>query len=311
MTPFNTIFWELDLSFILPLWLIIFSITITSSFFNYFLLFFMESWLIPSPFILVLEGLKITIFSLCLGLALCGSFFSCSCFSFLGTRPWKCFGLFSFIRDSFSFPKQFKHWLRSTRMGLLSRLGEGHFKDFPNLIGTLCSEPLFWKCYRSFFDFGELLKCIGHSLSIVISSKSWFLEPLPHGLVGFQPRSQGLVGSFVPFNPFSLGNSIICGRFPGKPFLGSPSWWAGLIWEPPSLHPFIGSFYTLFKVFFPSFFYCWAFGLHLHDFSSFLQRCVIEPWDLYTYARPMAWFFFLGWAYSSNFLGIKKFQFFH
>ena len=117
----------------------------------------------------------------------------------------------------------------------------------------MLSEPLFWKCYRSFFDFGELLKCIRHSLSIVISSRSWFLEPLPHGLVGFQPRSQGLVGSFVPFNPFSLGNSIICGRFLGKPFLGSPSWWAGLIWGPPSLHPFIGSFYTLFKVFFSCF----------------------------------------------------------
>ena len=52
-------------------------------------------------------------------------------------------GCFPFIRDAFNFPKQFKHWLRSTRMGLFSRLGGGHFEGFPNLIGTLCFEHHF------------------------------------------------------------------------------------------------------------------------------------------------------------------------
>ena len=121
--------------------------------------------------------------------------------------------------------------------------GPLHLHHFYGVVCTLFSMP-----FPSFFH------------CWVLALLYLFLLPLLRWLV-FNSRSQGLVGSFVPFNPLFSGNLVSKGLFPNEPFLSSPICWAGLIQGPLHLHHFYGVVCTLFSRPFPSSFHCWVLAL--------------------------------------------------
>lgn len=155
------------------------------------------------------------------------------------------------------------------RMGLFSRLGEGHFKGFLILIGTLRIEPIFYKWSKSFFSVGELLKLVRYHS--VVSFRPKFLERLPHGLVGFHlqvPKFNEIICSSLVFLPRELH---ILWLFPWWTLFGLLFCWAGFIRGSLSLHPFIGLFAPCWRLF--SFFCrCWAFCPILQSSFTFSTR---------------------------------------
>lgn len=147
-----------------------------------------------SPFILVLEGPKIAIFTLCLDLVVC------PCIKALGAFFPFLF-LFLFFENS-----SLKAPLRSMRMGLFSRLVRGTFRRFlhSDKDSTYCASFLKW--YRFFIDLGELQKCARHpSFSISFPFGEVPLPlPFPYRMVGFQFQVPRFGGIIFPFQSFFL-----------------------------------------------------------------------------------------------------------
>ena len=108
-------------------------------------------------------------------------------------------------------------------------------------------EFLSWKWWRCPFEMGELIKHPSIFLSSPFSFWPRSFKFLPYGLVGFHPKSQGLVGSFVIFNHFLFGDLAFHGSFPSEPPLGSLIYWAGLISRISSLAPLYRVVCTLFS----------------------------------------------------------------
>lgn len=143
-TPLNTIFWELNLSSMLLLWLSIFSIILIC--FSLVPAGLMKvpddqkkrKWLISPPIILVWRVSKLPSspsalvlpFTLVLNLYIF-LFPSCSSFSFLRTHPWKNSWLFSFRRRYF-FPWAIQVLVEVNEDGSLLKARRGTFQRFPH-----------------------------------------------------------------------------------------------------------------------------------------------------------------------------------